>query len=255
MLKTLLRLGAGFAVAAFSLFSATTVFAASATPLHSMPTTCSGGAIAPGTYSSLTVTGVCSIPSGRVFVNGPVNIKANAALLAASPTAQVIITGDVHVGHNATFIMGCSPAFGCDTVTSDRITGRIQADRALGVILHSDSLHGDITITSGGGGSNCNPNPLYQGPVFTDLEDNAISGHVTISGVHSCWLGLFRNKVAGTVTLTNNLMADPDANEVATNYIYDNLDCSGNFPAPQIGDSGGTINHVSGHKLGQCVTV
>jgi hypothetical protein len=37
-----------------------------------------------------------------------------------------------------------------------------------------------------------------------------------------------------------------------TNVIRGNLNCSGNDPAPQVGDSEGEPNVVSGDKTGQC---
>jgi hypothetical protein len=43
--------------------------------------------------------------------------------------------------------------------------------------------------------------------------------------------------------------------EVVTNTIYGDLECSGNSPAPQIGDSGGSPNIVFGLKLGQCASL
>jgi hypothetical protein len=44
-----------------------------------------------------------------------------------------------------------------------------------------------------------------------------------------------------------------DGNEVVTNTIHGNLNCEGNDPAPQVGDSEGSPNHVTGVKTGQCV--
>jgi hypothetical protein len=43
-----------------------------------------------------------------------------------------------------------------------------------------------------------------------------------------------------------------DGNEVQTNTIGGNLDCSKNSPKPQEGDSGGSPNVVGGHATGQC---
>ena len=40
-----------------------------------------------------------------------------------------------------------------------------------------------------------------------------------------------------------------------TNSIHGNLNCSGNAAAPQVGDSGGSPNVVSGRKTGQCMNV
>jgi hypothetical protein len=58
--------------------------------------------------------------------------------------------------------------------------------------------------------------------------------------------------VNGSVRLNNNVLADPDGNEYVTHMIHGSLHCRGNSPAPQIGDSEGSPNHVTGAKTGQC---
>jgi len=45
---------------------------------------------------------------------------------------------------------------------------------------------------------------------------------------------------------------NPDGNEYVTNAIRGGLNCSGNSPAPQVGDSEGSANRVTGRKTGQC---
>jgi hypothetical protein len=59
----------------------------------------------------------------------------------------------------------------------------------------------------------------------------------------------------GNVTIKNNTLADPDANEVVTNTISQSLVCTNNSPAAQSGDSGGDPNVVGGHKLGECAAL
>jgi hypothetical protein len=87
---------------------------------------------------------------------------------------------------------------------------------------------------------------------FSTVEDNVIRGGATINGYSAFWLGFIRNTVRGTVTLTNNVMGDPDANEYVTNTIRGSLVCFGDVPAPQVGDSEGLPNVVTGRKIGQC---
>jgi hypothetical protein len=52
--------------------------------------------------------------------------------------------------------------------------------------------------------------------------------------------------------MTDNRLADPDGNEFVTNSINGSFKCWGNSPAPQVGDSQGDANHVSGAEMGQC---
>jgi hypothetical protein len=40
-----------------------------------------------------------------------------------------------------------------------------------------------------------------------------------------------------------------------TNTIHGSLNCQGNSPAPQVGDSEGGPNQVTGQKTGQCAGV
>ena len=68
-------------------------------------------------------------------------------------------------------------------------------------------------------------------------------------------MGFIRNHVNGSVNLSGNVLADPDGNEYVTNTIHGSLSCFGNSPAPQVGDSEGNRNHVTGAKKGQCATV
>ncbi len=67
-----------------------------------------------------------------------------------------------------------------------------------------------------------------------------IHGGATIAGYDGFWFGFIRNHVAGTVRLRDNVLADPEGNEYVTNSINGSLKCSGNSPAPQVGDSQGS---------------
>jgi len=84
------------------------------------------------------------------------------------------------------------------------------------------------------------------------IEDNRINGGVTVEGYDGFWFGFIRNHVNGSVNLNDNVLEDPDGNEYVTNTIHGNLNCAGNSPAAQTGDSEGSANQVSGQKTGQC---
>ncbi len=77
-------------------------------------------------------------------------------------------------------------------------------------------------------------------------------GDVVIRGLHSCWLGVIRNQVGGSVQLIGNRFGDPDAMEIVTNTIAGNLACFNNNPHAQVGDSMGEPNVVGGQKRGEC---
>jgi hypothetical protein len=221
--------------------------------------TCSGGTIAAGTYSSLTVTGNCSIPSGTVNVQGSLTVGSNAVLDAAVAGTTVNVSGSIQVGRGAILVFGCGPDIGCSTPTSDRVGGSIAANQALAVILHNNTIAKNVSFQGGGGGTSCNTNPTlaaivgFPAPPYMDISSNTIGGNVSESNERSCWSGVTHNGIGGNVSVTNNTFGDPDANEVVSNVIGGNLGCSGNSPAAQIGDSGGSPNQVQGNKSGECV--
>jgi len=260
--------------------------------------TCSGGTatsptiIPAGTYTQVTVTGICRIlgavtgpaigpggtevitncnaPSGPVNVLGGLTIAPNGFLDAGSCAPTLNVSGGVAVGSGGGLVLGCSPFLVvapptppfpslCPGITtSNVITGGVTATQPMTLIFHSNTISGGLSVQGGGGGVNCDSNPnlsaAFDGSsaTYTDFEDNTISGGVSISGLQSCWFGIFRNQVNGSVSVTNNTFADPDATEVATNVVKGNLTCLGNSPAAQIGDSEGSPNVVTGQKLGEC---
>lgn len=148
--------------------------------------------------------------------------------------AEIDVRGGVTVGEGATFILGFEG--GPDTGT---IRGGITADDVASLQVHFADVRGGVRMHGGNG-------------FFSTVEDNAIHGGATIDGYSGFWLGFIRNSVHGTVTLSNNQMDDPDANEFVTNTIKGNLVCHNNSPAPQVGDSEGLPNVVSGQKVDQC---
>ena len=79
-----------------------------------------------------------------------------------------------------------------------------------------------------------------------------IGGNLTITGLQTCFLGVIRNTIKQNFVLNGNVDANPDGNELADNSIGHNLNCEGNSPIPQIGDSGGGLNMVFGRANGQC---
>jgi hypothetical protein len=82
-----------------------------------------------------------------------------------------------------------------------------------------------------------------------------VGGNLVIRRLHSCWLGVIRNHVGGSVQLVGNRFGDPDAMEIVTNHVAGNLACFNNNPAAQVGDSQGDQNIVLGQKRGECAAV
>jgi hypothetical protein len=184
-------------------------------------TTCNG-TLAPGTYQRVVVPqdGVC-------LSDGPVTIRAG---LFVQQGGTLVFGSEENPVHTAT------------------ISGGVHATNAMNVQIHFSTINGGIDIHGGSG--------PFGGPfdvTWNTIEDSTVNGGATIAGYDGFWQGFIRNDVKGTVNFNDNVLVDPDANEVVTNTIHGNLNCAGNDPAPQQGDSEGNPNHVTGQETGQCV--
>jgi hypothetical protein len=243
-------------------------------------TSCSGTLSAPGvlsgTYSGdVTISGFCVANGAPTLIRGDLRLAAGSALNATfalndvthvGPTS-LTVKGDVSVGSGATLAMGCEPnhspcsddpaaSTGGTLTGQNTISDDVTASGALAVIIHASYIKGDVRQTGGGGGLSCAPPTtgifsLLQSPVFSDYEDNTISGDLRVTGVQSCYFGGLRNSVKGDLTYTNNTFGDPDASEVLTNVVSGAIACSGNSPVVQYGDSTGTPNRAH-EASGEC---
>src|SRR5215471_21318461 len=128
--------------------------AASAASAATGNAACSGGPIAAGTYSSLTVTGFCSVDAGPVTVIKNLTLAPGAALNAAFGGSDLNVGGNLTVGSNAILVLGCEPeAFICfndpdQTVgtlsTNDHVGGNLTAGGALMVLAHHNAIAGNL---------------------------------------------------------------------------------------------------------------
>ena len=185
-------------------------------------TTACNGPLAPGTYQQLVVpaNGVC-------LSDGPVTIR-----------------GGVFVQQGGTLVFGSEE----NPVHTATINGGVHATNAMNVQIHFSTINGGIDIHGGSG-----PFGGLFGVTWNTIEDSTVNGGYTEAGYNGFWNGFIRNTVNGSVNLIGNTVADPDGNEVVTNTIHGSLNCRGNNPAPQVGDSEGSPNHVTGAETGQCV--
>ena len=259
------RVGTLLAAGALGIIAPLLPVAASSASAATGNTTCSGGSIAAGTYRSLTVTGFCSVNAGSVTVTMNLTLATGAALNAAFGGSDLNVGGNLTVGSQAILVLGCEPeAFICfndpDQVngtlsTNDHVGGNLTANGALMVLAHHNTIGGNVTQAGGGGGVNCSTFPLGPSgpPAYSTYEDNTIGRNASVTGLRTCWLGFIRNTVARNVNFNDNRTFDPDGNEVVTNTVRWNLNCHGNSPAAQIGDSAGSPNTVGRKATGQCV--
>jgi hypothetical protein len=184
-------------------------------------TTCNGE-LAPGTYQRVVVPadGVC-------FSGGPVTIRAG---LFVQQGATLVLGSEENPVHTAT------------------ISGGVHSSNAMSVQIHFSTINGGVDVLGGSG--------PFGGPfdvTWNTIEDSVINGGYNETGYDGFWNGFIRNTVNGSVNFNRNTVADPDGNEVVTNTIHGNLNCADNDPAPQVGDSEGSPNLVTGRETGQCV--
>jgi hypothetical protein len=223
-----------------------------------------------GTYSgSVDVSGVCFQDGAPAIVEGNIVLTPGSALDATfalndkSPgggRTSLTVTGSVELQSGATLFLGCEPNFSpCSDSSNlaprETILGDLTATDALGIVMHSTYVKGDVTESGGGGGVSCVPTGVYNmigSPVYSDYEDDTIGGGLTITGLRTCWLGSLRDAVYGNLTDSDNAIADPDAGEVLANAVHGNIVCSSNTPAVHYGDSGSSPNTVYGSASGEC---
>jgi hypothetical protein len=249
--------------------------AAAAEAHHGHSNTCTGTLTAPGVlagtfHGNVVITGVCAVNGGAAVIQGSLILAPGSVLNAqfahndvtGSGTSSLTVRGDVRVQNGATLAMGCEPNFNpClddpNGTGQNRVSGDVQADQALGVLLHRSKIGGNVSLRGGGGGVTCAiPSSGIFGfigsPVFSDAEDNNIGGSLTIVQLQTCWMGALRNHVQGNIFTAHNTMADPDANEVLANHVRGNIACFNNSPATQYGDSMSSPNRVQGRASGEC---
>jgi hypothetical protein len=201
------------------------------------------------------VTGVCSLPPrGTVRIIGSLIVARDGAFNGGT-MATLTVGNGIRVGAGGILVLGCSPQIGCPGVSNDVVNGGITAGMALAVIAHNNTINGNVGIIGGGGGLTCDSGAVFGGPAYVVLEDSTVSGSVIVSGLQSCWFGMFRNDVGGNVTIQKNTFADPDATEIADNVIGGNLTCFANNPPAQVGDSEGGPNIVDGNVFGECTSL
>jgi hypothetical protein len=273
-------------VLAVSSASAASAQAQSGLGLHGT-NTCTGATAKPGvltgTFWDVTVRGICNIDAGSVYVRHDLRVAPGGALIAdfglndltKTGHSNLVVHGNLIVERHGALLLGCEnrtfyaygvafQPFTCADETNqnaptlqshDVVNGSLLGLGAEAVVVHNSLVRKDARLLGGGGGLNCNPFPPFGTFPFShnsDFEDNTIRGNLSVTGLRSCWLGIFRDKVGGNETVSWNKMANTGADEVLSSHIRGNLTCRHNSPEIQFWDSGGHPNRVAGHASGQC---
>ena len=256
---------------ATGLLGATTI--ASANPA-STAYTCTGGArpgfdptawtfvsIPSGTYSSLTVKGVCQVAPGTV-----INVLGNVNLAAGSVLDAQTFASTITVGQNVKAESGSLLGLGCLPNPPDHTTGHPCVDRSTGnpsVARSSITVNGNVTATNADtvilNGITVNGNVMLSGGgeqyIPWPIKWNTIGGDLIVRHVAANWVGVLLNHVGGSASLTNITITDPGDPTptafVVSNTIGRNLVCKDIGPN-LIAGFPGEFNVVGGTAYGQC---
>ena len=214
-----------------------------------------------GTYSSLTVNGVCQVGPGTVIhVEGNVNVTDGSVFDAQTFASKVTVDGNVTAAWGSLLGLGClpnppdhttghpciDPGNGNPSVLSSSITvnGNVTATDADTVLLNGITVHGNVVLS--GGGEEYIPWPI---------KWNTIGGDLIVRHVAANWVGVLLNHVGGSASLTNITITDPGDPTptafVVSNRIEENLICKDIGPN-LIAALPGENNVVDGQKFGQC---
>jgi hypothetical protein len=181
---------------------------------------------------------------GSLIVNGAVAVGPNAIFGDAYGNAPITVNGPVTVQHNGALVTGFENPY---APLASIINGPVSATDASAVWIHNTRVNGPISLR-GGGGSNAVLDAIVgadSGYNFSDLEDNVISGPVSIVGYGGIWAGVIRNQISGGLTFTGNTSLTEF--DIGSNTIKGKANCSGNDPAVNTGGSPGSPNVVSAH--------
>lgn len=257
--STRLTILAVTAVAGAMVFSAVPANAAEGHGNRSI--TCTGGAIASGTYANITVTGPCSVaPGATITVTGSITIGKNAVLDAQSAPSTITVRRDVTALSGALLGLGCQPADyvgnsghactagdvdGHSTITVD---GNVTALNSSTVLLNGITVRGNVTALGGGS------------EIPWSIKNNTIGRNVTLAGQTTNWVGVMFNRIGGSATLLGIAVTDTDPGAhgafVVQNHIGRDLVCFGVTPTVTGGLFPGEPLNVVGHRaFGQCAAL
>ncbi|HET6964239.1 MAG TPA: hypothetical protein VFH58_05660 [Acidimicrobiales bacterium] len=222
--------------------------------------TCTGGEITTHTYSSLNITGPCTVADGATLTVLHDLTVAPGAMFDAMTHSTVTVDGNVVAGPGSLFGLGCTPAHPCegddseDTSTTDVVKGNVILNQVFDAALNGDEIDGNV-VSNGGGAGLLDPETDF---VPFSVKDDVIKGNLIVSHLTTVWFGVIRSEIDGNVVLSDIQLSDPDGNEVVQDTVGRNLVCHNMSPAPQLGDAvegappGYGSSSVGGRGVGQC---
>ena len=184
-------------------------------------------------------------------------VGTGAIFAAPQNSTPIVINGPVNVWDNGVFVVGTETPGGPLFST---IHGPVKATGASSVQIHNTWVTGGVTSV-GGGADNALFDELAGAPFpqnFFDLEDNHISGPVSITGYLGEWAGVIRDTIDGPFTFSNNSELEIDEYDIGSLVVNGPATCSNNNPAPNLGASPGgpsTVHGpIRGNQAATCVS-
>jgi hypothetical protein len=221
------------------------------------PSTATFTSIPSGTYSNITVKGICNVQAGAVIkVLGSINVRSGAWLDAQSEPSTITVGHNVRAARGAFVGLGCQPDYpdktghpcspdNADGSSSITINGNVTAFGAGVFLLNGVTVQGNVTFL--GGGNEVIP---------WSIKNNTIGGNLTVAWQTTQWLGVNFNTVGKNVILFDITVNDPGdptpTMYIVRNTIGRNLFCAGLAPLVSGGFIPGEVNTVGGKALGQC---
>jgi hypothetical protein len=206
---------------------------------------------------SLMVVGalaIAAIPVATAQAKGTIDVTRCTGQLASGSYGRIVVPAGescdgtaarINVSDGIRVYQGATFVLGEDGGTSTgSIQGGVHANAPASLQVHFARITDGVRMYGGGGNGQ-----------FSTVEDSVIRGDVTLRDYRGLWFGFIRNNVVGNVRLNHNVLSDPDANEYVTNTIRGNMICRNDSPAPQVGDSMGKPNVVTGRKVDQCANL
>jgi hypothetical protein len=226
---------------------------------------CASGILEPGSYSSIVVTGLCTLTEFGTVNDSGVFRVAHDAKFNGQTDGQLVVDGDFSTGTNSITDLGCNTVSvgpPCTTDSDDVVMGNVYSDHPLEMDFHNVNVGGYYKVYSPQddypNNVLCSMTDLNGTPDFMTFEDGSVGGSFTYQDVDTCWMGLFRTHIGGNAYILDNRTDTLvpgiafDSPEIATNVINGKLICEGNYPKPTFGDSHGKPNVARGGKLDQC---
>jgi hypothetical protein len=222
------------------------------------PTTATFAKIPSGTYSNITVKGICNVRADAVInVLGNINVESGAWLDAQSAPARITVGHNVTAAPGAFVGLGCQPNYpnktghpcAVEPTEHSRITikGNVWAFDAGLFLLNGVTVKGNVTMV--GGGNEFIP---------WVIKNNTIGGNLTVGGLTDEFFGVLFNSVGKNVTLIDITLHDVDPGApgvyIVRNTIGRNLACAGLTPGVTAGFPG-EVNVIGGQEFGQCANL